>query len=96
MAWSDSRSQTELHEAAHEEATDNEHLWLAPFENRQAHCAYLVGSHADVSKHVRRWMEAGARTFLLDDPSSEVDLEHTRLVFERAWKRFRSPLAVSA
>ena len=96
MAWSDSRSQAELQAAAHEESTDREHLWLAPFENRQAHCAYVVGSHAEVAKHVRRWMDAGTHTFLLDAPASEADLEHTRLAFERAWKRFCSPLAVSA
>jgi len=96
LAWSDSRSQAELQAAAEEGANDNESLWLAPFENRQAHCAYLVGSHADVAKQVRRWMDTGAHTFLLDDPGSEVDLEHTRVVFERAWKRYRSPLAVSA
>jgi len=96
VAWSDSRSQAELQAAAHEERSDKEHLWLAPFENRQAHCAYVVGSHADVAKHVRGWMTAGAHTFLLDTPASKADLEHTRQVFERAWKRFRSPLAVSA
>jgi len=96
LAWSDSRSQAELQAAAHEDTADNEHMWLAPFENRQAHCAYLVGSHADVAKHVRRWMDAGAHTFLLDAPANEAELEHTGLVFERAWKRHRSPLAVSA
>jgi alkanesulfonate monooxygenase len=96
MAWSDSRSLTGLQAAAVEESTANPHLWLAPFENRQAHCAYLVGSHSDVAKHVRRLMDAGAHTFLLDDPASETELEHTRLVFERAWKRYCSPLAVSA
>ena len=96
LAWSDSRSQAELQAAAHEESSATNHLWLAPFENRQAHCAYVVGSHADVAQHVCRWMDAGAHTFLLEAPASAADLEHTRLVFERAWKRFRSPLAVSA
>jgi alkanesulfonate monooxygenase len=94
-AWSDSRSHAELLAAAED---DEEHaqLWLAPFENRQAPCAYLVGSHADLSRQVRTWMDEGTYTFLLDAPSSEIDLDHAAVVFARAWKRFRSPLAVSA
>ncbi len=96
LAWSDSRSQAELQAAADGEENGSPHLWLTPFENRQAHCAYVVGSHADVAQQVRRWMDTGTHTFLLDDPGSESDLEHTRLVFERAWKRHCSPLAVSA
>lgn len=96
LAWSDSRSQAELQAAAHEGEMNDDHLWLAPFESRQAHCAYVVGSHAEVAKQVRKWMDTGTHTFLLDDPGSETDLEHTRVVFERAWKRYCSPLAVSA
>jgi alkanesulfonate monooxygenase len=95
MAWSDSRSHTELL-AASDTEEGSEELWLAPFENRQAHCAYVVGDYSGIARRVRGWMETGAQSFLLDAPASSGELEHTQQVFERAWRRFRSPLAASA
>ena len=96
MAWSDSRSCTELLAAADEDHPHRDVLWMTPFENRQAHCAYIVGDYRGVARQVRGWMESGAQTFLLDAPANAAELEHTQHVFERAWKRFHSPLAASA
>ncbi|NKB88600.1 MAG: LLM class flavin-dependent oxidoreductase [Acidobacteria bacterium] len=94
-AWTDDPTQTSLLAAAAEETHRDRDLWLAPFERRQAPCAYFVGSHADVARRVRPWLEAGTCTFMLDAAACEEDLLHTGVVFERAWRRLQSPLAVS-
>jgi alkanesulfonate monooxygenase len=94
-AWADDPSQTSLLTAAAEEEHRDRDVWLAPFERRLAPCAYFVGSHTDVARRVLHWLDAGTSTFLLDAAGSAEDLHHTGLVFERAWRRHQSPLAVS-
>ena len=58
--------------------------WLVPFQNYKTFCPYLVGSYDQVASELRRYMRAGYRTFILDIPASEEELEHIGVVFERA------------
>jgi alkanesulfonate monooxygenase len=61
--------------------------WLAPFQNFQALCPYLVGSYDRVADEVARYIEIGYRTFILEAPVSADELWHTGVVFERAVAR---------
>lgn len=58
--------------------------WLAPFQNYKSMCPYLVGSYARVAGELARQIALGCRTFILDVPPNEEELEHTRIVFNRA------------
>lgn len=58
--------------------------WLAPFRNYQAACPYLVGSYDRVAEEIRRYLEAGYRTFILDEPAQADELEHVAAAFTRA------------
>ncbi len=64
--------------------------WLIPFENYKTFCPYLVGSYERVADEVARYVVAGYRTFILDVPASPEELEHIRVVFERATSRVTS------
>jgi alkanesulfonate monooxygenase len=93
VALSDSCRQTNLQSAAVE--GESRELWLVPFEQQQSLSAYVVGSHVEVARYLRQWMDAGVRTFVMEEPSSPADLEHVRCAFERAWRRHQSPLAAT-
>jgi len=96
MRFTDSISHRQLNQAVEEIDADRESpYWLAPFENRQAQCSYLVGDYATVAREVRGFLSAGVRTFLLDDPTDAAELRHTGGVFRRAWARHTSPLAIT-
>jgi alkanesulfonate monooxygenase len=58
--------------------------WLAPFQNYKAVCPYLVGSYERVAEELGRYLDAGYRTFILDEPASAEELRHTAAAFERA------------
>jgi alkanesulfonate monooxygenase len=58
--------------------------WLVPFQNYKSMCPYLVGSYERVAGELGRQIAMGYRTFILDVPPNEEELEHTRLVFKRA------------
>ncbi len=58
--------------------------WLVPFENYKTFCPYLVGSYRDITELVAGYIRLGARTFILDVPSSEDELRHTNVVFRNA------------
>lgn len=58
--------------------------WLGPFKNYRTFCPYLVGSYEETATQVARYIRLGFRTFILDIPPSLEELEHTRLVFDRA------------
>ena len=58
--------------------------WLEPFRRAQTFCPYLVGSYARVGREIRRYVEAGIRTFILDIPRDADDFGHTALAFEQA------------
>jgi alkanesulfonate monooxygenase len=58
--------------------------WMEPFLSYQTFCPYLVGSYASVGDELRRYVDAGVQTFILDVPRDEDDLGHTALAFEHA------------
>lgn len=55
--------------------------WLVPFENYRTFCPYLVGSYVTVANEIGRYIALGYRTFILDIPPAEEELEHTGIVF---------------
>lgn len=48
--------------------------WLGPFQNYQSFCPYLVGDREQVSAVLRRYVELGHTTFILDVPAEEQEL----------------------
>lgn len=58
--------------------------WLVPFENYKTFCPYLVGSYSQVAGELRRYLDSGYRTFLMDVPTEEEDLSHIGIAFDRA------------
>jgi alkanesulfonate monooxygenase len=81
---SDSQWHAQLCALAEERAAENQVYWLAPFENYQSMCPYLVGSHEEVAAELLRYLSGGYRTFILDQPACEEDLAHSAAVFEGA------------
>jgi alkanesulfonate monooxygenase len=89
MKVSDSQWHKQLSELGAERAGDNPY-WLGPFQNYRTFCPYLVGSYGAVADEVARYMGQGYRTFILDIPPSDEELEHTAVVFDRAQALARS------
>jgi alkanesulfonate monooxygenase len=58
--------------------------WLVPFENYKTFCPYLVGSYECVAGELARYARAGYRTFILDVPPSQEELEHVGIAFAKA------------
>jgi alkanesulfonate monooxygenase len=56
--------------------------WLAPFANFQADCPYLVGSHEYIAERLRRLMQRGITTFVLDIPAREEEFLHVSRVLQ--------------
>ena len=61
--------------------------WLHPFENYETNCPYLVGSYDRVAAEVSKYIEHGFRTFILDIPPTEEELDHIGRVFQAATQR---------
>jgi alkanesulfonate monooxygenase len=61
--------------------------WLAPCTQYKASCPYLVGSYDRVAKEIARYVELGYRTFILETPASQEEIQHAGIVFERAAAR---------
>ena len=85
---SDSAWHKQLAEIGKEEARDNGAqrgpYWLHPFENYQTNCPYLVGSYETVANELGKYINTGYRTFILDIPPTEEELDHVGVVFEAA------------
>ncbi|HUP43801.1 MAG TPA: LLM class flavin-dependent oxidoreductase [Thermoanaerobaculia bacterium] len=64
--------------------TNGSPYWLFPFENYKTMCPYLVGSYRRVGEELGRYLELGARTFILDVPPDEEELGHVVAAFEAA------------
>lgn len=92
LCWSDSCWQRAL-EAIVNSNEPEPTPWVGPFESRRSQCAYLVGDHRTVARHIAKLLAQGTRTFVLDTPASQEDLEHADVVFRRAWSRHASPIA---
>lgn len=83
MKVSDSQWHKQLSELSAERSGDSPY-WLGPFQNYRTFCPYLVGSYGAVADEVARYMGQGYKTFILDIPPSDEELEHTAVVFDRA------------
>ena len=84
MKVSDSQWHRQLSELGRRDAGENDPYWLVPFENYKAICPYLVGSHDRVALELRRYIDAGYASFILDEPESEEDLAQVSSAFLRA------------
>jgi alkanesulfonate monooxygenase len=84
MQVSDSQWHRQLSALAHDAASDDNPYWLGPFNNYKTFCPYLVGDHGLVAAELRRYMDLGFRTFILDIPGSEEELHHIGAVFRAA------------
>jgi alkanesulfonate monooxygenase len=84
MKVSDSSWHKQLSELAASPQGEQNPYWLVPFQNYKAVCPYLVGSYDEVADEVRRYVEFGYGTFILDEPASVDDLKHVGMAFERA------------
>jgi alkanesulfonate monooxygenase len=80
---SDSQWHKQLSEAD-DAAEQGEPYWLGPFNNYKAMCPYLVGSYDRIATEIGNYVAAGYRTFILDEPENESDLQQTGEVFKRA------------
>jgi alkanesulfonate monooxygenase len=56
--------------------------WLIPFQNYKTMCPYLVGDYKEVAHELKRYVSLGHETFILDVPSDQDDLLHTRKAFD--------------
>jgi len=84
---SDSAWHHQLAEVGRQKAQVRRVYWLQPFENYQTNCPYLVGSYDDVAAELVRYIGLGHRTFILDIPSGEDELQHTAAAFQIASER---------
>jgi alkanesulfonate monooxygenase len=84
MKVSDSKWHEQLSKLGEKPVGDENPYWLGPFQNYKTFCPYLVGSYDAVAQEVGRYMSVGFKTFILDIPPSEEELQHTAVVFEKA------------
>jgi alkanesulfonate monooxygenase len=83
MRTSDSKWHEQLSRLAAQADSGESIYWLAPFENYQTNCPYLVGDYLEVAAELTRFVRAGCRTLILDIPPSEAEFEHTSLVLAK-------------
>ena len=84
MKVTDSKWHEQLSELGEQPVGEDNPYWLGPFKNYKTFCPYLVGDYDTVCAEIGRYLGVGFRTFILDIPPSEEELEHTAVVFERA------------
>jgi alkanesulfonate monooxygenase len=84
MKVTDSQWHKQLSELGEQPVSEENPYWLGPFENYSTFCPYLVGSYDRVADEVARYIQLGFKTFILDIPPSEDEIEHTAVVFDRA------------
>ena len=88
-AWHKRLAEVGKAEAGKDAATQGAY-WLHPFENYQTNCPYVVGNYDTVAEEVSKYIDYGYRTFILDIPPTEEELEHIGQVFESAASRCRT------
>jgi alkanesulfonate monooxygenase len=84
MSVSDSRWHAQLSRLGESPVSAANPYWLGPFQNYKTFCPYLVGSYADVGRELARYMALGYRTFILDVPASQAELQHIGVAFQAA------------
>jgi alkanesulfonate monooxygenase len=90
LRTSDSRWHRQLADEA-PDAPGDDPYWLHPFRNYQTFCPYVVGSYERVAKEVRRYLDRGVATVILDVPWSPDDLEHVRAMLALAGAAVPAP-----
>jgi alkanesulfonate monooxygenase len=63
---------------------DRDPYWLGPFQNYNTFCPYVVGTYGQVARLLADYVRVGCRTFILDIPPSEEELDHTMAAFDEA------------
>jgi alkanesulfonate monooxygenase len=84
MKVSDSHWHKQISDMAKQRESTQAVYWIWPFENYKTFCPYLVGSYQDVSGEIRRYLQIGYRTFILDIPPNRQELQHIQAVFQLA------------
>jgi alkanesulfonate monooxygenase len=84
MKVSDSLWHKQLSDTANKTRTIRNTYWLRPFEQYKTFCPYLVGGYETVANELSRYISLGYRTFILDIPPDEDELQHAGAVFDRA------------
>ncbi len=84
MGVSDSHWHAQLSRSASGTAERSVAYWLRPFENYQTFCPYLVGDFETVAGELASYMQSGFRTFILDIPLSEAEIEYAARAFALA------------
>ena len=87
MKVSDSSWHKQLSEKVQDTGLDDDPYWLVPFQNYKTFCPYLVGSYERVAGEVSHYLKLGFRSFILDIPPTEEELDHISNVFDIAIKR---------
>jgi len=83
MKVSDSQWHEQLSHTSETNRADRNVYWLRPFETYKTFCPYLVGSYAQVSEELARYLSIGFKTVILDIPPNQDELRHVRLAFEK-------------
>lgn len=86
MKVSDSSWHKQLSQLATETKKEATPYWLVPFQNYKTFCPYLVGNYERIIQELRRYMHVGYRTFILDIPPNQEELQHIGVVFTAARK----------
>jgi alkanesulfonate monooxygenase len=84
MKTSDSRWHEDLSERPAAKDDPDSPYWLRPFRSYQTFCPYLVGSYERVAKELARYVTAGFRSFILDIPPNQFELESARRALDAA------------
>jgi alkanesulfonate monooxygenase len=90
MRVSDSHWHRQLSALAEERGAEGNPYWLGPFKNYQTFCPYLVGDAPSVATELRRYIDLGFSTFVLDIPAAEEDLWHAADAFRLAQTAHRA------
>jgi alkanesulfonate monooxygenase len=72
------------------ERPGNSTYWLRPFETYKSFCPYLVGNYDQVAEELANYIRIGFRTFILDIPPTEEELQHINAVFDQACQNAES------
>jgi alkanesulfonate monooxygenase len=89
MKVSDSLWHKQLSDTANKTRAMRNTYWLRPFEQYKTFCPYLVGGYATVANELSRYISLGYRTFILDIPPTEEELQHANATFDRALEKVR-------
>ncbi len=85
--WHKQLSEAGKHQQEHEQNGHRDVYWLGPFENYKTFCPYLVGTYEEVAGYLGHYVTAGYRTFILDIPATEEEIQHVNLVFDQVYRR---------